>query len=68
MILNGDSELTIGQRYVAPVTDGEGVWHEMPFVVLRVASIEEYREYCRVEGRKPLTEPLCPYTYEVSMD
>lgn len=51
MIICGENRLQIGERYRASVTDAKRNWHhDIPYVVLREASHDEYLQQCREHG------------------
>jgi hypothetical protein len=59
MIINGSPQLEVGKKYISGTdfpchfTDGTEVPDGQPFLVLGMASKEEYLEFCKQEGFMP---------------
>lgn len=74
MIIAADRELIIGKVYppnsgCAYDVDGGLHYNIPPFLVLRVATKEEYEQMCIVNtGKKPIEIPGHDHYYQVSVD
>ncbi len=69
MIMYGLRQLAVGERYVLHITDKDCQYHEIPALVLRVATEAEYLAY--VESQDTYLRHAIPaevYFYEVSID
>lgn len=70
MIISTDADLELNKRYEGWTSDVNLKWQYHPFLVLRVASKEDYMNQCKeynVED-KVHHESLGEFYYEVSVD
>ncbi len=74
MIIITKEILKIGTRYPLPgmravISDKDYKDHYIPFIVLRIATLQDYKDYCEAEapGQK-LTVEDDDVFYEVSVD
>lgn len=65
MIINSEEDLKVGQITHGLLTDTTRTWKEVTFLVLRIATKEEYLDYTREHKH---FNPLAPYFYEIHMD
>lgn len=70
MVIQGQFALPVGERVVKAILK-DGRYHDLPFVVLRVATKAEYLASVAEQGLMDQyypDSPVGPYFYEISVD
>lgn len=69
MFVNGEEPLEVGKTYTRSVSDGHRRYHDLTFIVIRIATEREYRQWVKENTPIPLIESqIAPYFYKILTD